>query len=415
MDSFKPENWTASSNECVKISLLNSSTDKITTFNPSFTYPIYGDSEQIFGFKDLELILAFESKTFLPLVNIKYSEQLEKDKIGNVESNPLDTLLEYLPKSAENLVIKDEKKWVETFTNERDNDSVWKNFQKNGELIAKHSDTTKKNQSLHIYKMNISKVKDLHSRIQIFALFFIEGASYIDENDDDWDVYFLVNAETKDILGYATCYKYWFYQGAQQFDSSTNYKYRSKISQFLIFPPYQGKGYGSILYKSIYSYWLEQPNICEMTVEDPNESFDLLRDRNDLQYLIEHIDLNEIKLQVQKASLTQNFPSLCNLKLEKKQLHRLTEMLLLYLGKQSSARIMVKNRLFQKNYDALIELDELDRKDKLQSTFLTIEQDYLEIIRFVKNTQKLAKTHTVGDNQVKNGKEDGHQPKKQKI
>ncbi|KAL6941856.1 hypothetical protein ACO0QE_003015 [Hanseniaspora vineae] len=412
MDSFKPENWTASSNECVKISLLNSSTDKITTFNPNFTYPIYGDSEQIFGFKDLELILAFESKTFLPLVNMKFSEQLEKDIIGNEESNPLDTLLEYLPKSAENLIVKDEKEWVEAFTRECDNDSVWENFQKNGELIGKHSDTADGNQQVFVYKINITKVKDLHSRIQIFALFFIEGASYIDENDDDWDIYFLVNAETKDILGYATCYKYWYYEGAEKFDLSTDYRYRSKISQFLIFPPYQGKGYGSILYSSIYSYWLKLPNICEMTVEDPNESFDLLRDRNDLQYLIEHINLNEIKSQVQKASLTQSFPSLDNLKLEKKQLHRLTEMLLLYLGKESSARILVKTRLFQKNYDALIELDELDRKDKLQSTFLTIKQDYLEIISSVKNIQKLAKTHALSDDI---GKGEDYQSKKLKI
>lgn len=40
------------------------------------------------------------------------------------------------------------------------------------------------------------------------------------------------------------------------------------------------------LYNSIYQYVVSQANIAELTVEDPAEAFEDLRDRNDLRMLI---------------------------------------------------------------------------------------------------------------------------------
>jgi histone acetyltransferase 1 len=42
------------------------------------------------------------------------------------------------------------------------------------------------------------------------------------------------------------------------------------------------------LYKAIYEYVLTQPSIAELTVEDPAEAFEDLRDRNDLAMLLGH-------------------------------------------------------------------------------------------------------------------------------
>ena len=81
------------------------------------------------------------------------------------------------------------------------------------------------------------------------------------------------------------------------------------ISQFIILPPYQHKGHGCSstvpsscatislitsltslagLYNAIYQYVLSQPLIAELTVEDPAEAFEDLRDRNDLKMLLNH-------------------------------------------------------------------------------------------------------------------------------
>lgn len=40
------------------------------------------------------------------------------------------------------------------------------------------------------------------------------------------------------------------------------------------------------LYKAIYQHILSQPNTAELTVEDPAEAFEDLRDRNDLRMLL---------------------------------------------------------------------------------------------------------------------------------
>jgi hypothetical protein len=42
------------------------------------------------------------------------------------------------------------------------------------------------------------------------------------------------------------------------------------------------------LYKAIYEYVLTKPSISELTVEDPAEAFEDLRDRNDLALLLGH-------------------------------------------------------------------------------------------------------------------------------
>src|SRR6267154_2766068 len=40
------------------------------------------------------------------------------------------------------------------------------------------------------------------------------------------------------------------------------------------------------LYKAIYNYVLSRPSVSELTVEDPAETFEDLRDRNDLRMLL---------------------------------------------------------------------------------------------------------------------------------
>ncbi|KAH3902955.1 related to Histone acetyltransferase type B catalytic subunit [Saccharomycodes ludwigii] len=378
MDSLKPELWTCSSNTCTKISIVNSKSNKVVTFNPRFTYPIFGESEQIFGYQDLEIILAFESKTFKPLINVKYSKKLDEDSLDGSKS-PLDMLLEFFP-SKDDLVIKDELQWTKSF----ESDSL--DLPTLGELIDE-------NGNISVYKCNIKDVKLLHQRIQIFTLFFIEGASYIDENDTNWDVYFIINNETKDILGYTTCYRFWKYGGHEEFDNlTTDYPIRSKISQFLIFPPYQNKGYGSILYTSLMNYWLTLANVKEITVEDPNEDFDYLRDVNDLKLLLKLGIQDQIEFDKKTASnsiISQKWIDKIKptLKLESRQLIRLLEMLLLYKN-APQFRLQVKKRLFEKNYDALIELDTPSRNDKLQTAFLNIKNGYQSVIDCVTNSHQ---------------------------
>lgn len=238
-----------------------------------------------------------------------------------------------------------------------------------------------------VYKSSLVDdfARRMHRRVQIFSLLFIEAANYIDETDPSWQIYWLLNKKTKELIGFVTTYKYWHYLGAKSFDEDIDKKFRAKISQFLIFPPYQNKGHGSCLYEAIIQCWLEDKSITEITVEDPNEAFDDLRDRNDIQRLRKlgydavfqkHSDLSDEFLESSRKSL----------KLEERQFNRLVEMLLL-LNNSPSFELKVKNRLYIKNYDALDQTDPEKAREALQNSFILVKDDYRRIIESINKSQ----------------------------
>ncbi|CAI4053638.1 histone acetyltransferase catalytic subunit HAT1 SKDI_16G2660 [Saccharomyces kudriavzevii IFO 1802] len=361
---FKPETWTSTANEALKISIVG---ENAIQFPPLFTYPIYGESEKIYGYKDLVIHLAFDSIAFKPYVNVKYSAKLEDNDVINVEEK----LLSFLPKN--DVIVKDEAKWVDSFMEEQKNHSLPDGFK----TISEYS---LGGEEFVVYKANLidNYARMMHHRVQIFSLLFIEAANYIDEDDSNWDIFWLLNKKTKQLIGFVTTYKYWHYLGAKPFDENTDKKFRAKISQFLVFPPYQNKGHGSCFYDAIVQFWLKDESITEITVEDPNEAFDDLRDRNDLQRLRKmgfdatlrkHSELPDEFLESSRKSF----------KLEERQFKRLLEMLLL-LNHSPSFELEVKKRLFIKNYDALSGIDPEEAKQALQNSFLLVRDDYSRIL-----------------------------------
>ena len=78
---------------------------------------------------------------------------------------------------------------------------------------------------------------------QSLLIFFIDGLSFI-KLDPYWNYYILYEKKSIDhkffysIVGYATTYEYW---------NMLKNQYKARISQFLIFNPYQGKGFGTSL------------------------------------------------------------------------------------------------------------------------------------------------------------------------
>ena len=373
-EDFKPGTWTSSSNDALKISIVNHLEDKAVQFRPNFTYPLYGDKETIFGFKDLTLHLVFDSVTFKPFINAKYSTAM-KD-----HDDILKILADKLPK--EDFVVKDESEWREICEDEYKTYKLPEEKYKIGEYSI--GDKNK----FAIYKVKLSEdpnLLKLHRRIQILSLFFIEGASYIDPEEPHWDIYWLFNTETKECIGYATAYKYWYYGGHSNFDSE-NYKrqYRSKISQFLILPPYQGKGHGRKLYSHIYDTWKTDTSVIELTVEDPNESFDDLRDINDLMMLHKEGFFTSFRNILQN---TNNQASVWledqrkHFKLEKRQFDRCIEMILLYLENTEQYNYFTKKRLYLKNFEALNNIPDNDGKiEAINNSFNLLTDDYHRIL-----------------------------------
>lgn len=369
-DLLKPEVWTTSSNECLKLFITTDG--EAINFQPSFTYPIFGDSETIFGFKNLVIFLCFDHYSFYPFLNVKYDEKLDDDTI----KDPKEVIMKYLPEST---VFKDEAKWVDEIKKEHET------YEIPGEMISQFD-------NYKIYKINLKDLNgiELHKRLQILVLLFIEAGSFIDYKDELWDLYVIYeesNTSTPSIVGFTTVYNYWKYPGSKDFDNGVE-QIRKKISQFVILPNYQGKSIGSKFYTQLYELWLKDPKIIEIVVEDPNESFDDLRDKSDLKRLKSVIDLKSINFDKLTKEWIEDFRM--QQKLEKRQFNRLIEMILLNNYKTfnnlslKQIRLFIKKRLYEKNKEALLTLDKPTRFDKLQTAYQSLEEDYFRILGGVK-------------------------------
>lgn len=375
VDALKPELWTSSLNEAMLIYVTDTK-GTASSFKPAFTYPIFGEAESIFGYKDLQILLCFDAVTWLPFLNVKWSAAMP-----DVDTDVKQKMLDQLPALA---VFKDEGIWRDRIEQEQ-RDYVIPGSQV-GETW-KHQQ-----QDWALYKLDLASAAglELHKRLQILVLLFIEAGTYIDALDPLWEVYVMYNVtdpQLPEIVGFTTVYNYWKYPGHTKFDAGA-IETRKKISQFVVLPIFQGQHLGGQMYERLFEQWLADPNVVEVVVEDPNESFDDLRDRVDLTRLLTsgHIDLLSISIATVTApGWFEEFKK--REKLEKRQLQRLLEMIFLQqrkdgLGKESAKAIrqFIKRRLYEKNHDALVEMDEPTRLDKLQTAYMALEDDYMRVL-----------------------------------
>lgn len=116
------------------------------------------------------------------------------------------------------------------------------------------------------------------------------------------------------------------------------------------------------LYSALYQHCLSRPDVAELTVEDPAEAFEDLRDRNDLRYLVDQGIMDDPQFSQgigagQKGGRVKwEVEIKKKYKIAQRQFDRLLEMLLLkQLDKKDQAkvkayRLHVKARLYRFNY-----------------------------------------------------------------
>ena len=90
-------------NEALKISLVQAAPDSpriLSSFNPQFTYPIFGDEEHIFGYQNLKINLTFAAHDLRPNLEILYDKKfkaVEDTKATDIK----ETLREWISKGDE--------------------------------------------------------------------------------------------------------------------------------------------------------------------------------------------------------------------------------------------------------------------------------------------------------------------------
>ena len=304
-------------------------------------------------------------------------------------------------------------------------------------------------------------VQQVVKRIQILVAFYIEGGTFIELEEPEWSlerwtVFFLYQRSAEVIpkrspytfMGYSTTYRYFYFTPLPSPPSSAEKKERishpanldfelplpqvslsdlrsrTRISQFVILPPFQRGGNGSRFYNSIFDFYLKDPNTVEITVEDPNESFDDMRDLNDLARLRKVDEFASLRINTDtviraKGVVPRDIVNLAELdeirlrfKIAPRQFARLVEMQLLSLiptnirqsllverqsgsatdikAKQHEYRLWqlyTKQRLYRHNKDALMQLDRAERIDKLDEALGAVEADYARLLRDLERRQ----------------------------
>jgi histone acetyltransferase 1 len=356
------------------------------------------------------------------------------------------------------------------------NDDNFKDWKPPGELLRT---LTTGDSTYEIWKGSLADgaVQQMVKRIQILIPLFIEGGQAINLNDPEWSLQrwtvFLLYKKMTEIntsggspyvfMGYSTVYRYYHYQLPTppsspaskklpttqqtshdfQFPLSNTSKSelpcRSRISQFLILPPFHGGGNGSRFYEAIFDFYLNAPQTVEITVEDPNETFDDLRDLNDLKRLRTMPEFTRLRIRTDvtipkkgrvPTGKIVDLPAIESLrrrmKIAPRQFMRLVEMHLLSLIPTSIRKsllheqkkgtttelkareheyhlwqLFVKQRLYRHNKDTLIQLDRAERIDKLDDALSAVEADYGRLLRTLDH--RLVKKSAIGNGEG-NGK-----------
>ncbi|KAH9934953.1 histone acetyltransferase type B catalytic subunit [Fomitopsis serialis] len=433
--------WAADANEAIHLSLVRAAADKASLnarehyegFNPCYTYPLFGEDEKIYGYRDLRIDLKFASGSLAQYLSVQHTDKLPA-------TSAVDDIVGAISKFIPPGYYTDEA----AFLKRVEEDAI--TFRPPGTRIHSYSrpSTGGKGKEkvvrededaidFEVYQCtwDTPGFRELHRRMQLFILLYIDGGSYIREDEDVWQFVVLYekrkrrsdpSVSTYHFVGYSTLYPFYCFPE----------KVRLRLSQFIIVPPYQQEGHGSALYSAIYRYIRDAPDIAELTVEDPVEAFEDLRDRNDLKMLLadsafmgealgegwesaakpqqrakRHRAVTNGNGNGNGATKTRAVGKLgppadrgwlerrrVELKMASRQFYRLVEMLMLRFvvmdgcdkRMEKAYRIWVKERLYRFNYEVLAQLDKKERQQKLDETFWAVRKDYERILAMVNDS-----------------------------
>lgn len=246
---------------------------------------------------------------------------------------------------------------------------------------------------------------NLHLRMAFLMFLHIDGANFIDHDDPRWEVF--VAARLKDdkpvsLVGYATIYPFSALASGQ--GQPVTFSERIRISQVFILPSCQSEGHGSRLLSAIYDD-ASARKAMEVTVEDPNRGFRVLRDITDLKrcYTASLLDKGYDFARDREEHLLDSLRKA--LFMTKGQARRCLEVhRLRFIDRSDEAvykkyRLWVKRRLYAENVEVLHQYEGQLRKDKLAEIYTDYEGEYTDAISRLEGSLRRAEKDQVPEAQ----------------
>ncbi|PHH79078.1 hypothetical protein CDD80_5637 [Ophiocordyceps camponoti-rufipedis] len=440
--------WLTDSNKAVSISLVSPTANgslPVAKFHPKFTYPLFGEDEKIFGYKGLKISLRFRVNDMRPHLHVSYEKKL-KSSAGLGEPVDVNAVLQegnFLPPVA----------FTHISNFEESSKVLTDKWTPPGTLCSTINDADCQYE-VWMGSLADEAIQQLNDRIQIFVPLFIEAGSYIgrsaDSNDnepdlydaDRWTVFMLYKTESSSenadkksytFVGFSTVYRFFYFKApssrAADWElpmeqlSLADMPCRTRISHFVILPPFQAKGNGSRLYKTIFDYYQKQPATQELVVESPSEAFDDLRDVCDLAFLRSVPEFNALCLDASaKLPNSGKLPPLVvgsdtlesmrkKLKIAPRQFYRVLEMHLMSQLPDSVQpkleydenlptptkedkhlekvwKLFVQQRLYRHNAELMSQIEPTQRAEKLRETLGSVELEYARLLAAYERASK---------------------------
>ncbi|ORY15185.1 acyl-CoA N-acyltransferase [Clohesyomyces aquaticus] len=496
------EEWLTGSNECFHINLVRPASAKAKPerildepFHPRFTYEMFGNDEKIIGYKDPRIYLDFRANDLKATIDIQYKQKM--DLAGIKALLPEDSEQELdIEVALRNFVIPtafDSADPSDGPSPGPSPDPYSPSWKPPGDLI--HSFNAHGRQ-FEVWKTTFADpvAKELYRNVQVVVPLLIEGGSLIELDDPEWTIerwtLFLLYEVTplKDspsspytIAGFCTTYRLWIFPtpevlratgslpsppGSSNGDAATynpprftqdpdtflinetinplDEPSRERISQFIILPPFQGLSLGGRLYDTVYGALLKTPNIYEITVEDPNEAFDAMRDYCDIVFLRKLPAFQALSLPstlppetlkktapIPRGLILGNDADLTALRHEAKmvprQFNRMVELHLfstLPVGNRNTARITrkeksssendrkfyfwrlaLKDRIYRQNADQLNEVEDIEERiASVEGAVNNQQEEYSERLEGIQKRARRAPVESEENGEASKGK-----------
>ncbi|CRK89279.1 CLUMA_CG003038, isoform A [Clunio marinus] len=268
------ESFVCEAVDAVKFKLIRDRSDvndPDNGFKPEMAHQVFGETENIFGYKDLQINVYFSADELDIYYDVKYTTKVD-DLTNNqgLKADNVNVITEFFPTGYYTN--------LEEFLNVSEKKS--KMFEPAGEMICEFK-TDERTFQIHLCTSTTSNFLKYHERLESFLFWYVDASSRIAQ-DDRWRFFVVfekfVNNEGETryaSVGYASVYQYYHYPD----------KIRPRVSQFLILPPFQRKGIGSKLLQTIYKHYQNNEKVCDITVEDASEDFQRLRNTIDARML----------------------------------------------------------------------------------------------------------------------------------
>jgi len=377
LGEFSPlKEYVVDANEALSFKLVEKESDlndESLSFAPEMTHQIYGENEVVFGYKDLKINLIMASGSLQSFLSYSYSSKVDPVKTDGVKPDDvIDPLIKILSPAS---FTENKDEFIKYLSSTKET-----GFRPMGELL--HNFKSKDDETFEVYMCTESTpgFRDYHERLQSWIMFYIDAASFIDIDDENWRFFLLFKKHGSEggeqhysIAGYMTVYEYYAYGRTQ------NMK-RPRISQMLVLPIYQRKGLGSALLNSVYRYYKKESSVVDITVEDPSDNFVRLRDFVDTQNCMKLDAYAKDKVSVgYSEEMTKAAAN--ELKLCKKQARRVYEIIRLHYTPMKDAaayksyKLAVKARLnapYQKEQAQVEKLKKHLKSEELAAIMLNV-------------------------------------------